>query len=219
MKPEKYLKKAAKAEQKQILENGGELLSSLEAQIPQKKKKRRVAVWLSVAATSLALIITAVCVGVFAFREEEIIYHDGNIAFEKSNFFELESTCREFTMDPSSAEYLSFSKAYDSLSGDTLYFVINIAGIVGASANIIIVSNPNYHYTFLTEPLLQSREINGYTLSYDLQISPKQEIFGINAWGEIDGTRETVYITFMQISEREDNETFFAFIQNTIRKK
>lgn len=219
MKPEKYLKKAAKAEQEKILESGGDLLASLQAQIPQKKKKRRVAVWLSVAATSLALIIAAVCVGVFAFREEKDIYYDGNVIFAGSDLPELETACREFTVDPTSIEITSISKAYDSVSGDTLYFQLQIYGDMNVFTNMAIVCNPNYHYADFIRPLRLSREINGYTLSYDLQISPEGEGYGINGLGKIKGTRETVFITFTQISEREDNETFFAFIQNTIRKK
>lgn len=219
MKPENYLKKAAKAEQEKILENGGELFTVLEAQIPQKKKKRRVAVWLSVAATSLALIITAVCVGVFAFRKDEVIYYDENIAFEKTDLAELETACREFTVDPTSGKISSISKAYDSVSEDPLYFVLTLTDFSGIIVSISIVCNPNYHYADFIRPLRLSREINGYTLSYDLQISPEGEGYGINGLGKIKGTRETVFITFTQISEREDNETFFSFIENTIRKK
>ena len=219
MKPENYLKKAAKAEQEKILENGGDLLASLQAQIPQKKKKRRVAVWLSVAATSLAFIIAAVCVGVFAFREEKDIYYDGNVIFAGSDLPELETVCREFTVDQTSDGQFHVSKAYDSVIGDPLYFVLTLTDFSGIIVSISIVCNPNYHYADFIRPLRLSREINGYTLSYDLQISPEGEGYGINGLGKIKGTRETVFITFTQISEREDNETFFAFIQNTIRKK
>lgn len=219
MKPENYLKKAAKAEQEKILENGGELLASLQAQIPQKKKKRRVAVWLSVAATSLAFIIAAVCVGVFAFREEKDIYYDGNVIFAGSDLAELETSCREFTVDSTSIKISSISKAYDSVSGDTLYFELELRESMKIYMEMVIVCNPNYHFTFLTQPLLLSREINNYTLSYDFQTTQSDALFRINSYGKIKGTRETVYITYTQISEREDNETFFAFIQNTIRKK
>ena len=218
MKPEKYLKKAAKAEQEKILENGGDLLSSLEAQIPQKKK-RRAAVWLSVAATSLSLIITAVCVGVFAFREEKDIYYDGNVIFAESDLPELKNACREFTVDPTSIEITSISKAYDSVSGDTLYFELELRESMNVYMEMIIVCNPNYHYIFQMEPLLLSREIDGYTLSYDFQTKQSGELFRLNGYGKIAGTRETVYILFVQISEREDDETFFSFIENTIRKK
>ena len=219
MKPEKYLKKAARAERKKTLENGGELFTALEAQIPQKKKKRRVAVWLSVAATSLAFIIAAVCVGVFAFREEKDIYYDGNVIFAESDLPELKNACREFTVDPTSIEITSISKAYDSVSGDTLYFELEMRGSMNVYIEMIIVCNPNYHHTFQTGPLLLSREINNYMLSYNLQTSLNGKNYVIDGLGKIKGTRETVFITFMQISEREDNETFFAFIQNTIRKK
>ena len=218
MKPEKYLKKAAKAEQEKILENGGELLASLQAQIPQKKK-RRVAVWLSVAATSLALIIAAVCVGVFAFREDEIIYYEENVAFEETDLAELETSCREFSVDPTSIKISSISKAYDSVSGDTLYFELELRKSMNVYMEMIIVCNPNYHYIFQMEPLLLSREIDGYTLSYDFQTKQSGALFRLNGYGKIAGTRETVYILFVQISEWEDDETFFAFIQNTIRKK
>lgn len=220
MKSEKYLKKAAKAEQQKILENGGNLLGSLQAQIVPKKKKRRVAVWLSVAATSLALIIAAVCVGVFAFREEEILYYEDNIVNVACDQEELNRTCREFTIDTTGLRVCDVIKAYDSPSGDVLYFSVVLQKDEVLAITINIVCNPHYRYRRDVYYSLPLHPTEDPPLRYSLRIQPSNGYYLLSGMGMIEGKQEKVYITdFLEISDRPTEEPFFETVHQIIRKK
>ena len=220
MKPEKYLKKAAKAEQQQILENGGELLARLETQVPQKKKKRRAAVWLSVAATSLALVIAAVCVGVFAFREEEILYYEDNIVNVACDQDELNRACREFAIDTTGLRVCDVIKSYDSPSGDVLYFSIILQKDKFLAITISIVCNPRYHYRRDIYYSLPLHPTEAPPLRYSLRIQPSNGYYLLSGMGMIEGKQEKVYITdFLEISDRPTEEPFFETVHKIICKK
>lgn len=274
MNPKKYLKKAARAERKKILENGEGLLASLEAKMPvlrdadeaasldadetrkahvedaaldagmpaevekpqdedvvkkiengielqtaKVKKKRRRAVWLSAAASAVAavFVICAVCVGVFAFREKDVVYHERDIVFETSDLAEMDGFCREFALDLTDCELSFVSKAFDSVSGDVLYFETGLRAGNEIEVRLIRVCNPKYEFVGHAPALSRSQEFDGFTLFYELYTSLKNGCFETEAWGKIEGTQERVFITFSQLAERNEN-AFLPLISQIIKK-
>ena len=247
MNPKKYLKKAARAERKKILENGEGLLASLEAKMPvlrdaneaasldadevkkiengmelqtaKVKKKRRRAVWLSAAASAVAavFVICAVCVGVFAFREKDVVYHERDIVFEASDLAEMDGFCREFALDLTDCELSFVSKAFDSVSGDVLYFETGLRAGNEIEVRLIRVCNPKYEFVGHAPALSRSQEFDGFTLFYELTTSLKNGCFETEAWGKIEGTQERVFITFSQLAERNEN-AFLPLISQIIKK-
>lgn len=224
MKPEKYLKKAAKAEQEKILENGGDLLASLQAQIPQKKK-RRVAVWLSVAASSLAVIIVAVCIGVFyPRRQDPPAYLESNITVSSSTLEDANENSDTFLFTlPENVQIHAF-RAEDSVSGDTLYFRFQLygQGTPFLYANILFLCNPAYHYLPMQTDftLYQTVETDDYLLYFQNAGTDPTFPEIVSASGFILMGDENIHISvYEQVSSADMADEFIGFVQNFIRKK
>ena len=100
--------------------------------------------------------------------EPPIQYFEGNFVKVDSDIDELNADLELFSLVVNENDYdLLIEKTYDSLSGDTLYYRLNISLQNGKLFKLDIVVNRLYEYkqfSFDREPV--ETKISGYTLKY-----------------------------------------------------
>ena len=154
MKVKKYLEKQAEQDRQEILSSdNGAFLHALEQEYTEQNKATRerrrsprLKVWLSasISAAAAAAVITT-CVVVYYPTVE---YLDTNIVYVSANLEEFNNDVKEVDMQIDTTKYnYNILRAYDSVSGDTLYYSSTILSIdATVEIRFISVCNPNYIY-------------------------------------------------------------------------
>lgn len=228
MKVKKYLEKQAEQDRQEILSSdNGAFLRALEQEYTEqnqatreRRRSPRLKVWLSASidAVAAAAVITT-CIVVYYPTVE---YLDTNIMHASADIDEFNSNVKEVDMQIDTTKYnYNILRAYDSVSGDTLYYSSTILSIdATVEIRFISVCNPNYIYkNFKLTDATDQANLGNYNVLYKSwkYVDPD---FGFNileANAEIHKGKEYFYITqYKEIIGTEDG-SFLEVLQSILK--
>lgn len=222
MNIKKRLNQEAQNTYKEILTpQDNEFLAQLKQQTQAnatKRPNRKHWIWATACAT-LCIVIAIVCVTTIPFTNQSPTYLEKNIKAENCDLNTLNSNMHEFNIASDlSYKFTKIYRAYDSISGDNLYFFTHIENDL-ISTNLVAVCNKYYIYSdFRQTEILQETDLSGYKIYYKTtsSVDPDFGLFTVTGSAKIQGKDETIYImNYSEISADEDG-TFLEFIQNIV---
>lgn len=225
MNAKKYLREQAEKDQQKVLSaDNGEFFHSLQDKMENKsKKKNHLITWIVSTATVLTSIIVIVCVLIFYNpTETPIVYLEENFNTYDSTIEELNNDIQNFSIEIDNSIYSSkILKTVDTISGDTLYYIVGINSLdTLINFEIVIVCNKNYQYKdFNKTNEFINLALPNYAISYLTTLTQDPD-FGINklsGMAEINLDNEYVYITKYSEFMLDAEGSFLKIIQQIIK--
>ena len=221
MKIKKFLEKVAEEDRESMINDGDiEFLASIGVDYNKKKvaaaKEPDASYYLTARAFNpKALMIGIACFLVAVIAVSIILYYylkpapvappvhyfEDNFVEVDSNLQELNSDLKLFSMTIDEAEYeLGVKKTYDSLSGDDLYFTLELYSkrSLGKNFRLEVVVNSLYEHddtAFDKEPI--EKQISGHTIKYAETTTPMSgsPFITVECQGEMQIGEQYIYIT------------------------
>ena len=217
MKIKKFLEKVAEEDRESLINDGDiEFLASIGVDYNKKKvataKEPDSSYYLKARAfNQKALMIGSACFLVAVIAVSIILYYylkpapvhyfEDNFVEVDSNLQELNSDLKLFSMTIDEAEYeLGIKKTYDSLSGDDLFFTLELYAKRGLSKKfrLEVVVNSLYEHddtAFDKEPI--EKQISEYTIKYTETANPMSgsPFITVECRGEMQIGEQYIYIT------------------------
>ena len=228
MNVKKFLKQKAQADLESVRSDvDQEILQRLKnAVVEEPPKKRRNLKWLwAVPSGAVALTVAAVLiVELVPFPNQDsggVRYDEVNVEHVDSDFSELSNALTNLTIQVTEQQEISVVKYYDSLSGDDLYYVLNVAeNSMEAmySTRLLIVVNENYDYTnFVVTDEFITSTYSDYAITYKQIITTDPDIGAnlITCNAKIDHARYEMYV-LMYEEYSVDNGMFLTVINNLL---
>lgn len=229
MKVKKYLEKQAEQDRQEILSSdNGAFLRALEQEYTEqnqatreRRRSPRLKVWLpaSISAAAAAAVITTCVVVYYPTGVNRVEYLDTNIVYVSANLDEFNNDVKEVDLQIDTTKYnYNILRAYDSVSGDTLYYTSDILSIDGYTVDLQIISvcNPNYKYkNFKLTDTNGQTSLGNYNVLYKswkyvdpdfgfniletrAEIHEGDEYFYITRYKEIIGTEDGSFLEVLQ---------------------
>lgn len=211
MKAKKFLKEQANADKRALLEESEPQVYTAEieknkAEIPAGGFWTRNSKWILALAGTLAGAVVLVCVFVF-YPRNNVVYYEQNFVSNDSTVAELNADMKEFDINIDENYTVKVKKTTDSVSGDTIYYNVNVDVNDFFHFEFLAVCNKNYSYSDfeITEEFIETT-LSGSTVKYH-QIATQDREFGLydlTAKAQIKKGNEYIYIT--EYTELADNE-------------
>ena len=204
MNVKKYLKDKAKQDRETLLTDSDEIfLDDLKSKAEENSVKRKDShsrFWVSALIGAMALILVVVSVLVFyPHPDNEIKYLESNFEHIESDIEDVEKSLHDFSLTIDSSAYsCGVVKVVDTVSGDTVYYTLNIQSVdLLKNIELVIVTNENYQYNaaFDTNEFI-SVDNSSYSFIYYTDKSIDEE-FGLevlNAQAELHKGKEYIYV-------------------------
>ena len=221
MKIKKFLEKAAEEDRESLINDGDiEFLASIGVDYNKKKaaaaKEPDASYYLTARAfNQKALMIGIACFLVAVIAVSIILYYylkPAHVApplqYFEDNFVEVDSNLQELNTDlkllsitVDEAEYeLEVKRTYDSLSGDDLYFTLELyaKGGISKKFRLEVVVNSLYKHDDLVyskEPVVE--QFSEYTIKYEVISNPMigSPFITVKSRGEMQIGEQYIYIT------------------------
>ena len=224
MNAKKFLKKKAQEDLESVqTDSDREVLMRLKNSVTKEApKKRRNLKWLwAVSSGAVACAVAAILIvelvpfpsndiGETVPPSDSIKYEDANFVQELSDFSEVSNALSNLTLHLTENQVVDVVKTSDSVSGDELYYVLNIdESSMDAvySMRLLIVVNDNYDYDkFSMEGEVFNRTYPDYTISYTQKIITDPDI-GLNTiagGAKIENAKYEMYVLQYQEYSFED---------------
>lgn len=186
-----------------------------------QSKRPKIKLWAGIG-SAVAAVLLAVIIIPFALVKKpanELLYQEENVANTVCSLEDLNNDSNVFEVIQTENSNITVKQFYDTVSNDSLYYEVNVTGIISVYRIFVVVNN-KYNYKFdLSEELL-SAQLSDYSLNYE---SFKPDGSGIEAQyqGVIKLNTETVYIDYEQSIDLEDlsEQVFFEDIQSVLKVK
>ncbi len=232
MKVKKYLKQQAEQDRQEILSSdNGAFLRALEQEYTEqnkatreRKRSPRLKVWLSasISAVAAAAVITTCIVVYYPTGVNRVEYLDTNIVYVSANLDEFNNDVKEVEIQIDTTKYnYNILRAYDRVSGDTLYYSSTILSIdATVEIRFISVCNPNYIYkNFKLTDATDQANLGNYNVLYKSwkYVDPDFRSNILEANAEIHKGKEYFYITqYKEIIGAEDG-SFLEVLQSILK--
>ena len=226
MNVKKYLSSVAKADRESLKTNKDDLfieeLVSQEEVVPQRivSKKKMFAIGIPCVSLLLALVI---CLSIFLPADKEILYLAENYAYVDSSVAELNQDLKNVQLQiAADRQEVTVSKVYDSDSGDTLFYKVEVvtSELFPKNFSLIVVTNENYHYDNSTlNDGYKSEALNGNELRYSIEIDSTPELDIYTTEGEMQINSVWLYITYSEIVLSGMECSFLQTIEELIQFK
>ena len=226
MNVKKFLKKKAQEDLESVRSDADqEILQRLKnAVVEEPPKQRRNLKWLwAIPSGAVALTVaTVLIVELVPFPNQDsggVRYDEVNVEHVDSDFSELSNALTNLTLQVTEQQEISVVKYYDSLSGDDLYYVLNVAeNSMEAmySTRLLIVVNENYDYSsFEITDDFKTETYSDYSIIYRQQTTNDTGVNLIQCRAQIDNSKYEMYVlTYEEYSV--DNGMFLTVINNLL---
>ena len=206
------------AEQR-ILDDNADIRDKIVRQYypPKQAPVRRRALLLKVGSVAFAclLIVSVLTVVVTqVFREEDHKYLLQNEVVETIDVNDL---YKEYTWLKTVYDWniMTATRTYDSVSGENLYFEVDLVGSVFAETVDIYLYVNRYYTNRLTisEKSIESTKINGIEIKYNGSASVDSDsLYHFNYFAQYNKDKVDIYLEYQQMWF-EDDPHFFTFLQ------
>lgn len=216
----KSLKQQAKETENKILENNKDFYNEIVNQyFPEQetKRKRKLVLQVSSIAVVCVLIIAGITALLFnVLKEDNVEYLLGNEIGVDSDINELQNAAPWFYIN-TDENICQVTRTYDSVSGDNLYFEVNIRNYTFAEEiKINLYINPKYiSKKELPSNDIQEKEIKGITVRYNERISQNPGIYNFSYKANYKQGKSELYIDYKQKCI-DENTHFFEFLEGII---
>lgn len=226
MNIKRYLKKQAEQDKQKILDSdNGEFLHTLQNQVEPTRSKMRspLRIWIPASLSAITCVVLAICIAVYyPFETSPIEYLDINLINEVSTIEDFNKDVKEIDLQIDSTVYsYSVTKAWDSISGDVLYYYVTINNPDAfVQMEIVTVCNPHYTYKDLKTPHNPTIvQLPNYKVSYETSTTMHAE-FGLeilHATAEIHKGKESIYITNYSELLLSPDDSFLEILQSIVQ--
>ncbi len=225
-----YIQNQAKDAENKILEDNTDFYNSVKSKYyPNKTANKRIHILRLSYAVVVGLILIICLSVVLAKVLDNDLENDTNKNYlfqnEKNtvaDLFELNGNLNDIFLDIDNNAYeFNIVRVYDSISGDNLYFVMNIEGSdFIENIEMYFFINPDYkHINKLEGNEIKTIQVNSLDIKYIEDISEDSDgLFNLNYIAQIDDNKSVIYIEYEQ-SWDENSTNFFNFLEQTIKSK
>lgn len=216
----KSLKQQAKETENKILENNKDFYNEIVNQyFPEQetKSKRKLVLQVSSIAVVCVLIIAGITALLFnVVKEDKVEYLLENEIGVDSNISELHSAAPWYYINTKENIY-QVTRTYDSVSGDNLYFEVNITNNTYAETiKINLYINPKYKSKKeLPTNNIQEKQIKGVVVRYNERISQNSGLYDFSYKANYKQGKNELYIEYKQ-TWIDENTHFFEFLEGII---
>lgn len=229
MKIKKRLDYEAKISHQKILEDSDkDFLCSLKERVSKPKHRPLFfhwKAWITGATCTVAAAFIIVCAVLLVPSQESMVYYEKNFISSDSDVNAMNIDLKDFRMElEDDVMATNLQRTIDGPSGDLLYYEVTLQTIDNRiRAKITITCNQNFNYNGELPPTLsyQQEELCGYPILYSITPtfgSNPQYVF-LQAYAEIKGENNIIYITDYQEVSLDENGSFLEFIQSLIKVK
>lgn len=217
------LKAQAKKAEKEILARNSDFYNEIMEQYypeqTKEKSKRKLIIKVSSIVTACILFIVSLSVVLFKFfKNEEVEYLYENEVGENTDMETLYKAVPWFPkLNEQDYDY-KLSRTYDSVSGDNLYFAINIKGNSFAETiKVYLYINPYYKERLyeLSRDVVNNVTVNKIPVNYKETVKQEDGIFTFEYIAQYSHGKNEVYIEYKQLWFENDTH-FFKFLEEIV---
>ena len=217
------LKAQAKKAEKEILARNSDFYNEIMEQYypeqTKEKSKRKLIIKVSSIVTACILFIVSLSVVLFKFlKNEEVEYLYENEVGENTD---IETLYRAVPWFPklSEQEYeQQASRTYDSVSGDNLYFVMDLKrDSYLETIKIFLYINPRYKEKpyELNNDVVNNITVNNISVNYNENEKREKELYTFEYKAQYNHGKNVVYIEYQQVWFENDTH-FFNFLEEIV---
>ena len=216
------LKSQSKKAEKEILARNSEFYDdTIRQYYPEKKtakSNRRLIIKVSSIVTACVLFVACLSVVLFkALKNEEVVYLYENEVGENTDMGTLYKVVPWFPKLDEKKYEQQVSRTYDSLSGDNLYFVVDIKSLEYSEIiKVYLYINPNYKANNENLLALKSIQINGKKVKYNDNIAvDSDDFYTFEYIAQYSHGKSVIYIEYQQLWFENDTH-FFEFLEEIV---
>ncbi len=216
------LKSQSKKAEKEILARNSEFYDdTIRQYYPEKKTakfNRRLIIKVSSIVTACVLFVACLSVVLYSIlNDNKIEYLYENEVVEDCDLTELQNAVPWFPKFNEQEYEQQISRTYDSLSGDNLYFVVEIKDANFAETiKIYLYINPRYKHDKKMLTNAKNANINGLDIIYNENISSDADDFYTFEYkAQYNHGKNEVYIEYRQLWFENDSH-FFEFLEEIV---
>lgn len=216
----------AKYAENKILEDNADFYNKVQTKHFAKKAANNRILFLRVGSLAVAALVLVICLSVIMTKvlddnnEKHYLLQNEENAF--CDLSEVNDNLNNAFLDLDANEYdFQVTKIYDSVSGDNLYFLINIVGIdYFENIKMWFFTNPYYEqFVKLSGDVIQATKVGSLDVSYkEVIFQDADGLFNFNYAAQLNDNKTVVYIEYEQLWY-ENSSNFFSFLEKAIKNK